>query len=91
MADNRMWLCHRPSGLAVFLGKRYTALGWYQPHAEITGALLEALYKAVQDFCISEQENDEDFVLLKETDDSWSYGETLENGLRKIIFRTDGE
>ena len=30
MANNRMFLVHRPSGLGVMLGKRM-AYGWYQP------------------------------------------------------------
>ena len=28
MANNRMWLLHKPTGLAVMLGKRM-AIGWY--------------------------------------------------------------
>lgn len=30
MANNRLWLVHRPSGAAVMLGKRL-ADGWYNP------------------------------------------------------------
>ena len=46
MANNRLWLVHRPSGRRVFLGKRM-AWGWYGA-PEDTGARLNAMFEAIE-------------------------------------------
>lgn len=64
MANNRMYLLHRPSGRAVYLGKRM-ASGWYGAPSNVRDAL-EALYEAVErdpgdngdDFCIAMEDVD---------------------------------
>lgn len=69
-----MLLCHRPTGYAVFLGKRM-GWGWYgvpDNLAETVADLFDALdgvaYLAEQDaFCLLQEESDE----------KWYYGEWI--------------
>ena len=74
MANNRMWLLHRPTGKAVFLGKRM-GWGWYGTPAGLTSKI-EALFKAVcaaetnqDDFCLAMEECSE----APEAFESWEY------------------
>lgn len=57
MANNRMYLTHRPSGLSVYLGKRMEH-GWYDVPddlAERVRALFESFesFDYQDDFCVS--------------------------------------
>lgn len=80
MADNRLWLCHRPTGLAVCIGKR---LGFpFGPHTGIFEDLC-ALYEKTQDM-----DQPENFVLLNEAlDTGWEYTMEFDGHLRKINFK----
>ncbi len=53
MADNRMWLIHRPSGRFVYLGKRLGP-AWHNPLMEFVGDSLAVLF----DTC-----NGDDYVI----------------------------
>lgn len=48
MANNRLWLVHRPTGKSVFLGKRM-ALGWYLPQEDQQGPIGTKLQKMFDD------------------------------------------
>ena len=48
MANNRLYLVHRPSGLAVMIGKRM-GFGYYTPHGADISTRLESFYAAVID------------------------------------------
>lgn len=63
MANNRLWLVHRPTGKSVFLGKRM-AWGWYGAPEDI-GAQLKALYDAIE----HSDTNQDDFLLAMEDAD----------------------
>ncbi len=56
MANNRMWLVHRPTGLAVLLGKRMLR-GWYRPpsreHLSEFYEFLDEYENAQDDFVIA--------------------------------------
>lgn len=58
MANNRMFLCHRPGGLAVFLGKRMQD-GWYAVPDDLADRVRE-LFQLIEfedgsqdDFCVA--------------------------------------
>lgn len=74
MANNRMYLLHRPTGKAVYLGKRM-GYGWYGT-PENVAERIEALFSIVEDgeyegsqddFCIA-LENAKDATLAT---DAW--------------------
>lgn len=71
MADNRMWLLHRPSGKAVMLGKRFGP-EWYTKHDHLS-EMLTALFDQTEgdDFCLA-MEDCED---APEAFDNWEYTE----------------
>lgn len=78
MANNRMWLIHRPSKLGVMLGK-CMAWGWYEP-PEAT--MLRRFYDHIAD--TSREEDGNDFVLAMESGcfEDWDYNRDVgENGL----------
>jgi hypothetical protein len=57
MANNRMWILHRPSGRRVQLGRRM-GFGWYGP--EDMPAMNEFFQACEKE---SDAENQDDFVL----------------------------
>lgn len=59
MADNCIFLCHRPSKMTFMLGKRYDI--WYCENKN-----LDAFYKAVYEWSIINNESNDDFELLIE-------------------------
>lgn len=60
MANNRMYLWHKPSGYAVYLGKRMLD-GWYDVPSNLPNRL-QALYSLVQDH----KNNNDDFTIAME-------------------------
>ncbi len=85
MANNRMWLVHRPSQLGISLGKRM-GWGWYgAPEKE----LLEKFYSYLSE----NYEGQDDFVLLMEDSDGstlsgdWDYANKKEHGFMKFVLR----
>ncbi len=77
MADNRMWLVHRPTGASVCLGKR-EAWGWYDAAAQ--AKLTEFYHRCVEGD--DSKVGQDDFVLAMEDasgapacTDRWTYGE----------------
>lgn len=87
MANNRMYLVHKPTGRAVFLGKRM-AWGWYSVPDDIKERL-EALFEAVEDDAGSSQD---DFAVALEcaTDqphaiDDWEYADQEAGGKIQLL------
>jgi hypothetical protein len=75
MANNRMYLIHRPSGTVLYLGKRL-AFGWHGPIAEVN-EFFDATERAEDT-----QLTQDDFVLAMEdcegapcATDEWDYNE----------------
>ncbi len=60
MANNRMWLVHRPTGKRVFLAKRM-GWGWYDTPDDL-GAKVRALLEATEE----DYQTHDDFVLAME-------------------------
>lgn len=86
MANNRMFLIHKPSGLGVMLGKRM-GWGWYNaPQQE----KLNAFYEYLSD--VRAEERQDDFVIAMEdcTEsgcfDNWRYTDREENGFRVFEY-----
>jgi len=67
MANNRMYLMHRPTRLALYLGK-HMGWGWYDA-PEDSEQRLTAFFERVQDECKTNADN-EDFCLAMESCDS---------------------
>ena len=68
MADNRMYLVHEPSGLAVFIGKRHG----FEYVLSDTGDRVEsinALYDAAYDYCKGNWGPDEFRIGLEDDED----------------------
>lgn len=87
MANNRMWLIHKPSKLGVMLGKRM-AWGWYSaPDTEH----LESFYKYLEQNPDPEGRQD-DFVLAMEDCsgsscfNEWVYTTDFIEGFRVFDF-----
>ena len=93
MANNRMLLVHRPTGLAVFLGKRM-AWGWYT--SEGIGYRLEerisSLFEEVENSDYTGTQDD--FALAMEVCtgaecaiDNWSYGPKRADKLIQLVLK----
>lgn len=61
MANNRVWLVHRPTGEAICLGKRM-AYGWYN-QTEMLGTKLAGFFARCEE---SQSRDQDDFVLAME-------------------------
>lgn len=86
-----MFLVHRPTGLAVGLGKRM-GWGWYRGNeGEDLGALVSRLYDVLErehsyewkqdDFAIALEDASGASLALKD----WRYGEKREDGLVQLM------
>ena len=64
MADNRMWLVYRPTGNAVFLGKRM-AEGWYGVPDDLAHRI-----QALFDHAGQTEHSRDDMMLVMETCDA---------------------
>lgn len=73
MAENRMFLCYKPLGLAVFLGKK-SMQGWWGAPEDLPERLTK-LYESAEKH--SHEWPDrvcaDSFSLLKESNKSWKY------------------
>ena len=88
MANNRMFLVHRPTGNAVLLGKRLDPKrGWYGTPGGL-GVSVETLFKKA----IESGEGVDDFAVALESGENqphaihdWSYTKATDgNGVRKL-------
>ena len=87
MANNRMYLVHTPTGLAVFLGKRM-AHGWYRNSISDTNAELTNLYEVLDEMDPPYANDQDNFKVIFELDTlDWNYGEIREDGLIQIVFK----
>ncbi len=84
MADNRLWLIHRPTGSAVMLGKRFGSEVYYKPPS---AEEMHAFFLAA-----AEQPNEDDFVLAIEDasgapscTDKWKYQRVEGDKLRPVL------
>lgn len=83
MANNRMYLIHRPTGLGAYLGKRMAG-GWYD--GQLVGANIQKLYDAVE----PESGFSDDFVIVTERDDSlfpWNRCERRDDGILQFTTK----
>ena len=84
MANNRMYLMHRPSRKAVYLGKRMD-FGWYSVPDDVKKRI-ERLFEMAES--VSDAGNQDDFCIALEdgdgaslADSKWQYGERDEHGI----------
>ena len=89
MADNRMYLVHRPTGLAVLLGKSL-GWGWYGEDVQV-----QRLYDALDQLGYCQHENINDFSLAMEDVSQTpmakailKYGDVRLDGLRRLTLDT---
>jgi len=72
MADNRMFLVHRPSGIGISLGKKY-GLSWFRPPDP---ERMEEFYEVLKRLG-----GVDDLILLTETDGTdWRYTGEKQHG-----------
>ena len=91
MANNRMWLIHKPSKLGVMLGKRM-AWGWYAaPSPEYLEKFYDHIIRLLEDGLEGSQD---DFILAQEDCsesscfDNWKYGEKV-GSFRSFNFKEE--
>jgi len=90
VANNRMWLIHKPSGIGVMIGKRL-AIGWH--HAPKKDKL-QSFYSYICDYY---PESQDDFVLAMEDCtgstcyNDWKYSSDpiIEGGFRRFEMGED--
>ena len=88
MANNRMFLVHRPSGLAIFLGKRM-GHGWYTTDR---CASVQILFDAVENEYDYYNKQDDFAVAMEDTSRAtlalgeWQYGPHRSDGLVELIM-----
>jgi len=93
MANNRMFLIHKPSKLGIMLGKRL-GWGWYGAPDK---SEVERFYKYLSDNPESYDGSQDDFVLAMEdcTEsncfDDWRYTEQKVDGFRVFTYTCVGE
>ena len=88
MANNRMYLVHVPTGLAVFLGKRM-GYGWYTTKEERIGPLVQKLFDVLDQEHVERQD---DFAVAMEDIGGatlafacWRYGNDRDDGLTQLL------
>ena len=94
MANNIMFLVHRPTGLAVFLGKRMGGI-WYMPTEieEDAGVRIQKLFNVLKnengrdDFAIALEDTSRATLALGE----WQYGPHRDDGLVQLIMTDKGK
>ena len=74
MANNRLWLIHQTSKTGIMLGKRM-GWGWYQPPEAIE---LQEFYDFTSEY--SDNESQDDFILVREDQPGWNYTRRKLNG-----------
>jgi hypothetical protein len=82
MANNYLFLVYRPTGRAIQIGKRM-GFGWYTHNDEDVN--LKQFYSECEQAAIDLDADQDDFVLVKESDNGWHYGKD-ENGRLIIVF-----
>ncbi len=82
MANNRIYLVHKPTLAGVFIGKRM-GWGWY---SQPKGDSMEVFYDYVAENSKTAKEQD-DFIIVMEDgiNDNFNYDHRLDNGL--MIFK----
>lgn len=97
MANNRLWLVYRPTGKAVFLGKRM-AEGWYNVPDDVKERI-EALFQHIQDERGNREYEQDDMTLAMEECEgrspfvnvNWRYTETgVGKPLSQLEMSPDG-
>lgn len=87
MADNKMFLVNKPTGIAAAIGKR-NGYGWHVPYLgeydEQMTLLFETLMKEGHGYS-------DDFMIVTEDQKGWVYGADRDDGLVNIRFDEDDE
>ena len=78
MANNRLFLVHKPTGYCLLIGKRM-GYGWYNPLSKVEDKFTEFFEKSL------EEGDQDDFVLCIETEDDWDYD--YSSDILKIKFK----
>lgn len=87
MADNRAFLVHIPSGIAVGIGKMYNAEYWFLNDFSGMGDELKTFFEAIKneenpmDIAIAMEEATHKYAIGK-----WVYGNLREDGLVQLII-----
>lgn len=97
MANNRMFLVHVPTGLAVGLGKRM-GWGWYTADAGTIGPKIQLLYDTLERDYAYEGEQDNFALAMEDTSENtlatgaWEYSnEKRADGLRQLVMKTPND
>lgn len=93
MANNRMFLVYRPTGDAVFLGKRM-GRGWYGTPKDLPEKILELFRRAKEAAAASERAfSQDDFAVALEHGehqphaiDKWQYGTRDDDMIHTLII-----
>ena len=74
MANNYMFLVHRPSMTRIVLGKRM-GFGWYVPHDDINAAM-NRFFAECEEACAADALEQDDFALVLESAEGapWAAG-----------------
>lgn len=91
MANNRMFLVHPPSGLAIFLGKRM-GWGWYSYKDDDIDDRLNKFYETLEKhgyigkqdaFCLAMEDNSSGNALVIT---KWKYADERSDGFSTLII-----
>jgi len=95
MANNRMYLLHIPTGLAVYLGKR-GSYGWCMGDQieKNLGSNIALLYQVTDDMkCDYEGDQDDYVIALEDAEgatygiDNWRHIKTRDDGLKEFEIK----
>ena len=84
MANERLYLVHVPSMLGCAIGKRM-GFGWYTNQAVNMDDVLNNFYDEVE---LNPGDNQDDFILVFESQDDWEIESKLESGV--LVFSYKG-
>lgn len=88
MANNRMYLCYRPTGHVCFLGKRM-GWGWYTAGQWDLNKKLAEFFDYIEDI-VPEDASQDDFCIVHEEDPAWTWaGPHVEGEWQRIEWRND--
>ena len=87
MANNRMYLVHIPTGLAVFLGKRMSS-GWYTAKEELIGPDVQKLFEVLESQEYYYANRPDDFAIALDHSDGASLAVNADRDF--MIAREDG-
>jgi hypothetical protein len=78
VANNRMYLCFRPTGHVCFLGKRM-GWGWYTASQFNLNEKLQEFFEFIEGRVPADASQD-DFCIVQEEDTAWTRAEPYQEG-----------